>query len=106
MHPRRCAMGRRKICLREYQLESIYRRPCRAISIFRRQVQGRAHRLGGLWRCKELRRALRRRQAGGGYARRDDAVANRKSETLWCSPACVQLTAPNDGALFSEVANA
>lgn len=28
-------------------------------------------------------------KAGGGYARTDEAVANRKSETLWCSPHCV-----------------
>ncbi len=27
--------------------------------------------------------------AGSGYARTDEAVANRKSETLWCSPNCV-----------------
>lgn len=28
-------------------------------------------------------------KAGGGYARTEEAVANRKSETLWCSPHCV-----------------
>jgi hypothetical protein len=28
-------------------------------------------------------------KAGGGYALTDEAVANRKSETLWCSPHCV-----------------
>ena len=27
--------------------------------------------------------------AGGGYARTDEAIANRQSETLWCSPHCV-----------------
>ncbi len=41
--------------------------------------------------------------AGGGYARTDEAVANRKSETLWCSPNCV----PERGVvqdLFGEAA--
>ena len=28
-------------------------------------------------------------KAGGGYARTEEAVANRKSETIWCSPHCV-----------------
>ena len=28
-------------------------------------------------------------KAGGGYALTDEAVANRKSETIWCSPHCV-----------------
>lgn len=28
-------------------------------------------------------------KAGGGYARTDEAIANRQSETLWCSPHCV-----------------
>ena len=27
--------------------------------------------------------------AGGGYARTDEAIANRQSENLWCSPHCV-----------------
>lgn len=27
--------------------------------------------------------------AGGGYARTDEAIANRQSETIWCSPHCV-----------------
>ena len=27
--------------------------------------------------------------AGGGYARTGEAIANRQSETLWCSPHCV-----------------
>ena len=41
--------------------------------------------------------------AGSGYARTDEAVANRKSETLWCSPHCV----PERGVvqdLFGEAA--
>ena len=40
--------------------------------------------------------------AGGGYARTDEAIANRQSETLWCSPHCV----PERGVvqdLFSEL---
>ena len=28
-------------------------------------------------------------KAGGGYARTDEAIANAKSETIWCSPHCV-----------------
>lgn len=28
-------------------------------------------------------------KAGGGYARTDEAIANRQSETIWCSPHCV-----------------
>ena len=28
-------------------------------------------------------------KAGGGYARTEEAIANRLSETLWCSPHCV-----------------
>ena len=28
-------------------------------------------------------------KAGGGYARTDEAITNRQSETLWCSPHCV-----------------
>ena len=45
-------------------------------------------------------------KAGGGYARTEEAVANRKSETLWCSPHCVPArgAAFNDG-LFAGVAN-
>ena len=44
--------------------------------------------------------------ACGGYARTDEAIANRKSETLWCSPHCVpeRGSAFNDG-LFAGVAN-
>ena len=40
--------------------------------------------------------------AGGGYARTDEAIANRQSETIWCSPHCV----PERGVvqdLFSEL---
>lgn len=43
-------------------------------------------------------------KAGGGYALTDEAIANRKSETLWCSPHCV----PERGVvqdLFAEVAH-
>ena len=32
---------------------------------------------------------IRTWKAGGGYARTDEAIANRKSEALWCSPHCV-----------------
>ncbi len=32
---------------------------------------------------------IRTWKAGGGYARTDEAIANAKSETLWCSPHCV-----------------
>ena len=32
---------------------------------------------------------IRTWKAGGGYARTDEAIANTKSETLWCSPHCV-----------------
>ena len=32
---------------------------------------------------------IRTWKAGGGYARTDEAIANRQSETLWCSPHCV-----------------
>ena len=41
-------------------------------------------------------------KAGGGYALREEAIANAKSETLWCSPHCV----PERGVvqdLFSEL---
>ena len=41
-------------------------------------------------------------KAGGGYARTEEATANRLSETLWCSPHCV----PERGVvqdLFSEL---
>jgi len=31
-------------------------------------------------------------KAGGGYATSDVAVKNRESETIWCSPYCVQAT--------------
>lgn len=41
-------------------------------------------------------------KAGGGYARSDEAVANRKSETLWCSPHCVPLV--ENAGLFAEAA--
>ena len=49
---------------------------------------------------------LRTWKAGGGYARREEAIANAKSETLWCSPHCVPArgAAFNDG-LFAGVAN-
>jgi DNA adenine methylase len=41
--------------------------------------------------------------AGGGYGRTDEAVANRKSETLWCSPHCVpKIIVQRD--LFAEAA--
>jgi len=42
--------------------------------------------------------------AGGGYALTEEAVANRKSETIWCSPHC----APERGVvqdLFSEASH-
>ena len=45
---------------------------------------------------------IRTWKAGGGYALTDEATANRKSETLWCSPHCV----PERGVvqdLFSEL---
>lgn len=32
---------------------------------------------------------IRTWKAGGGYARTDEAIANRQSETIWCSPHCV-----------------
>ena len=32
---------------------------------------------------------IRTWKAGGGYALTDEAIANAKSETLWCSPHCV-----------------
>ena len=41
--------------------------------------------------------------AGGGYAVTAEAVANAKSETLWCSPHCVAARAENFN-LFSEAA--
>ena len=37
--------------------------------------------------------------AGSGYARSVDAVANRKSETVWASPACVRAAQPMIGLL-------
>ena len=43
-------------------------------------------------------------KAGGGYALTDEAIANRKSETLWCSPHC----APERGVvqdLFAEASH-
>ena len=43
-------------------------------------------------------------KAGGGYALTDEAIANAKSETLWCSPHCV----PERGVvqdLFDEAAH-
>jgi len=43
-------------------------------------------------------------KAGGGYARSDEAVANRKSETLWCSPHCIG-SQPPAMPLFDEVAH-
>ena len=49
---------------------------------------------------------IRTWKAGGGYARTDEAIANRQSETIWCSPHCVpeRGAAFNDG-LFAGVAN-
>ena len=49
---------------------------------------------------------LRTWKAGGGYALREEAIANAKSETLWCSPHCVPArgSAFNDD-LFAGVAN-
>lgn len=49
---------------------------------------------------------LRTWKAGGGYAQSSEATANRKSETLWCSPHCVPArgAAFNDG-LFAGVVN-
>ena len=41
---------------------------------------------------------LRTWKAGGGYALREEAIANAKSETLWCSPHCV----PARGAAFND----
>ena len=41
---------------------------------------------------------LRTWTAVGGYARREEAIANAKSETLWCSPHCV----PARGAAFND----
>ena len=48
----------------------------------------------------------RKWKAGGGYALREEAIANAKSETLWCSPHCVPArgAAFNDG-LFAGVVN-
>ena len=49
---------------------------------------------------------MRTWKAGGGYAASAEAVANRKSETLWCSPHCVpdaQVSA--DWGLFAVVAH-
>ena len=41
---------------------------------------------------------IRTWKAGGGYARTDEATANRLSETIWCSPHCV----PARGAAFND----
>ena len=41
---------------------------------------------------------IRTWKAGGGYALREEAIANAKSETLWCSPHCV----PARGAAFND----
>lgn len=41
--------------------------------------------------------------AGGGYARTGEAVANRLSETIWCSPHCVPVRGVVQD-LFAEVA--
>ena len=41
---------------------------------------------------------IRTWKACGGYARTDEAIANRKSETLWCSPHCV----PERGSAFND----
>lgn len=49
---------------------------------------------------------LRTWKAGGGYARREEAIANAKSETLWCSPHCVHEAAgPVNDDLFAGVVN-
>lgn len=49
---------------------------------------------------------LRTWNAGGSYARSSEATANRKSETLWCSPHCAHEAAqPENGGLFADVAN-
>lgn len=43
-------------------------------------------------------------KSGGGYARTDEAVENRKSETVWASPACIASNALRvTGDLFAEV---
>ena len=49
---------------------------------------------------------IRTWKAVGGYARTDEAIANRQSETIWCSPHCVPArgSAFNDD-LFAGVAN-
>lgn len=36
-------------------------------------------------------------KAGGGYARSDEAVANRQSETIWCSPHCIPEVGVQEG---------
>lgn len=43
-------------------------------------------------------------KAGGGYALTDEAVANRKSETLWCSPHCVPERGVAQDLFSAEVA--
>ena len=49
---------------------------------------------------------IRTWKAVGGYARTDEATANRKSETLWCSPHCVHEAAgPVNDDLFAGVVN-
>ena len=44
-------------------------------------------------------------KAGGGYARSDEAVANRKSETLWCSPHCIGSQPPAMPLFLDEAAH-
>ena len=49
---------------------------------------------------------IRTWKAGGGYALTDEAIANAKSETLWCSPHCMpQAQEPASHDLFAEVAH-
>ncbi len=43
-------------------------------------------------------------KARGGYARSDDAVANRKSETIWFSPHCIEDAKPSFDELFDGAA--
>jgi hypothetical protein len=40
---------------------------------------------------------LRTWKAGGGYAQTEEAIQNRKDETLWCSPHCTPLEKQQEG---------
>lgn len=40
--------------------------------------------------------------AGGGYARSDEAIDNRQSETLWCSPHCLPEVGVQVADLFAH----